>query len=199
MNKRPDSCSFFVIASVLITTIFGTLITWHQGEAQVDTNDIDNGAVTSPKIRDSEVRNPDIADSSITSDKIRNGAVIGEDIAEDSITSDKIRDGSILLEDLRTDTGIPDGSQEVSEVIFNTCSIDFDTVAAQQVATAFCPVPGVEIGDHVVVTSQDPGLDLITQSASVNGSELVRITVWNPTFKAVDPPNATWALIVFRT
>jgi hypothetical protein len=199
MNKRPDSCSFLAIASVLITTIFGTLITWNRGEAQVDTNDIDNGAVTSPKIRDSEVRNPDIADSSITSDKIRNGAVIGEDIAEDSITSDKIRDGSILLEDLRTDTGIPDGSQEVSEVIFNTCSIDFDAVAAQKVATAFCPVPGVEIGDHVVVTSQDPALDLITQSASVNGSELVRITVWNPTFNAVDPPNATWALIVFRT
>jgi hypothetical protein len=123
---------------------------------------------------------------------------VGQDIADNSITIDKIMGGSILLEDLRSGAGLP-GESQVSEVIFNTCSIDFDAVAAQKVATAFCPVPGVEIGDHVVVTSQDPALDLITQSASVNATELVRIAVWNPNFKTVDPPNATWALVIFRT
>jgi hypothetical protein len=191
-----DSRTVLVIT---ITTIFGTLSFGQHGGAQVDTNDINNGAVTSPKIRDGEVRTPDIADNSVTSDKIRVGAVVTEDIADSYVTSDKIVDGSIMPEDLRTGAGIPGETQEVSQVMFNTCSIDFDAVTAQKVATAFCPVPGVEIGDHVVVTRQDPALDLITQSASVNASELVRIAVWNPTFKTVDPPNATWALIVFRT
>ena len=194
-----DSQSVLVTTIILTTAIFGTMPLGQDGEAQVDTNDINNGAVTSPKIRDGEVRNPDIADNAVTSDKIRVGAVVTEDIADNSITSEKIVDGSIMLEDLRTAASLPGESQEVSQVIFNTCSIDFDVVAAQKAATAFCPVPGVEVGDHVVVTSQDPTLDLITQSASVNGSELVRIAVWNPTFKTVDPPNATWALIVFRT
>jgi hypothetical protein len=203
MNQRwlwwSNSQSVLVTTIFLTTAIFGIIPVGQHGEAQVDTNDIDNGAVTSPKIRDGEVRNPDIEDNSITSDKIRNGAVTMEDVADNSITSDNIVDGSILPEDLRTGASLPGESEQVSQVILNTCSIDFDTIAAQKAATAFCPVPGVEVGDHVIVTSQDPNLDLITQSASINGSELVRIAVWNPTFKTVDPPNATWALIVFRS
>jgi hypothetical protein len=78
---------------------------------------MENGAVTSPKLRDREVRNPEIADS--------------------SITSAKIMDGSILLEDLRTGTGIPGESHKVSEGPFNICSIDFHAAAAQKVGTAF--------------------------------------------------------------
>ncbi len=194
------SQSVLVTTIILTTTIFGTMPLGQDGEAQVDTNDINNGAVTSPKIRDGEVRNPDIADNAVTSDKIRVGAVVTEDISDNSITSEKIVDGSIMLEDLSTGgANLPGETQQVSQVIFNTCSIDFDAVAPQKAATAFCPVPSVQAGDHVVVTSQDPALDLITQSASVNGTELVRIAVWNPTFKTVDPPNTTWALIVFRT
>ena len=69
-----------------------------------------------------------------------------------------------------------------------TCSIDFDAVAANKVKTAFCPVPGAQIGDHVIVTNQDLSLGLVTQSATVNGTELVRIAVTNPSTSAVDPP-----------
>jgi hypothetical protein len=168
-------------------------------EAQVDTNDISNGAVTSPKIRDGEVRSADIADGAVTTDKIRPGAVITESLADNSVTSDKIADGSIMLEDLSTTGGLGGDNQGVSHVTFNTCSIDFGPIAAQKATTALCPVPGVQVGDHVVATSQESSLDIVTQSASVNGTELVRIEVWNPTFKSVDPPNVTWALIAFRT
>ena len=192
-----------MIASILMTIFVGTLISWQQGgHAQVSTNDIDNGAVTSPKIRDREVKTPDIADNSITSDKISNGAVGNANIADNSITSAKILDGSITSKDLATGTGFADQSQgqgQVSQVIFSTCSIDFGVVAAQKVNTAFCPVPGAKIGDHVIVTNQDLMLGLVTQSATVNGTELLRIAVTNPSLSSVDPPSATWALIVFRS
>ena len=126
---------------------------------------------------------------SITSDKISNGAVGNANIADNSITSDKILDGSITSKDLATGTGFTDKSQgQASQVIFSTCSIDFDVVAAQKVKTAFCPVPGAKIGDHVIVTNQDLTLGLVTQSATVNGTELVRIAVTNPSLSSVDPP-----------
>jgi len=200
MNVRNNLHSSTVVASILMAILVGTLLSWQQGHAQVGTNDIDNGAVTSPKIRDREVKTPDIADGSVTSDKIRDGAVGTANIADNSITSDKIVDGSITPEDLATDTGFAGDSQgQISQVIFSTCSIDFDAVAAHKVKTAFCPVPGAQIGDHVIVTNQDLALGLVTQSATVNGTELLRIAVSNPSASSVDPPSTTWALIIFRT
>lgn len=200
MNVRNNLHSSTVLASILMAILVGTLLSWQQGHAQVGTNDIDNGAVTSPKIRDREVKTPDIADDSVTSEKIRNGAVGTANIADNSITSNKIVDGSITSEDLAANTEFAGDSQgQISQVIFSTCSIDFDAVAAQKVKTAFCPVPGAQIGDHVIVTNQDLALGLVTQSATVNGTELVRIAVSNPSFSSVDPPSATWALIIFRT
>src|SRR5262245_38377719 len=104
------------VFSILITTNFGTLPIVQYVGAQVDTNDIDNGAVTSPKIRDGEVRTPDIADGAVTSDKIRNGAVVMADIADNSVTSDNIVDGSIQPEDLGTTAGLGGGGGEPGQV-----------------------------------------------------------------------------------
>lgn len=203
MNHGNNSLLSAVLASILMSAAvtFGTLIEMQQGHAQVDTNDIDNGAVTSPKIRDREVKTPDIADQSVTTDKIRDGTVETADIADQSVTSDKIRDGSITAADLAADIGGVTGDTQgaISQIIFNTCSIDFDVVPPQKTGSAFCPVPGAQIGDHVIVTNQDAALGLLTQSASVNGTALVRIVVSNPTFIPVDPPSVTWALIIFRT
>lgn len=200
MKHTNDSHTSTVLASILLTITIASLHAWPQVQAQVGTNDIDNGAVTSPKIRDREVKTPDIADDSVTTEKIRNGAVGTADIADESITTDKISDGSITAEDLATDIGFSgDSPSEISQIIFNSCSIDFDAISAQKVATAFCPVPGAQIGDHVIVTNQDLAWGLLTQSASVNSTELVRIAVSNPNFNSVDPPSITWALIIFRT
>ena len=200
MNRPHDLHPNTAVALFLMILAIGALLGWLPAQAQVGTNDIDNGAVTSPKIRDREVKNPDIAEDSITSDKIRDGAVGTAAIADDSITSDKILDGSITSEDLAKGTGFSgDLQQQISQIIFSTCSIDFDAVAANRVKTAFCPVPGAQIGDHVIVTNQDLALGLVTQSATVNGTELVRIAVTNPSTSAVDPPSSTWALIIFRS
>ena len=200
MNRPHDLHPNTAVALFLMILAIGALLGWLPAQAQVGTNDIDNGAVTSPKIRDRQVKTPDIEDDSITSDKIRAGAVGTAAIADNSITSDKILDGSITSDDLATGTGLSgDTQQKISQIIFSTCSIDFDAVAANKVKTAFCPVPGAQIGDHVIVTNQDLSLGLVTQSATVNGTELVRIAVTNPSTSAVDPPSSTWALIIFRS
>jgi hypothetical protein len=200
MNHATDLRPSKVVASILMIIVVGTLLSWLPAQAQVGTNDIDNGAVTSSKIRDRQVNTPDIADDSITSDKIRVGAVGTAAIADNSITSDKILDGSITSNDLARGTGFSgDTLEQISQIIFSTCSIDFDAVAANKIKTAFCPVPGAQIGDHVIVTNQDLALGLVTQSATVNGTELVRIAVTNPSTSAVDPPSSTWALIIFRS
>ena len=200
MNRPNDLHPNTAVALFLMILAIGALLGWLPAQAQVGTNDIDNGAVTSPKIRDRQVKTPDIEDDSITSDKIRAGAVGTAAIADNSITSDKILDGSITSEDLAKGTGFSgDLEQQISQIIFSTCSIDFDAVPANRVKTAFCPVPGAQIGDHVIVTNQDLALGLVTQSATVNGTELVRIAVTNPSSNAVDPPSSTWALIIFRS
>jgi len=200
MNRPYDFYPTAAVTLFLIILVIGELTSWLPAQAQVGTNDIDNGAVTSSKIRDREVKNPDIAEDSISSDKIRDGAVGNAAIADNSITSDKILDGSITSNDLATGSGLSGDTQEkISNIIFSTCSIDFDAVPANKAKTAFCPVPGAQIGDHVIVTNQDLSLGLVTQSATVNGTELVRIAVTNPNTSAVDPPSSTWALIIFRS
>jgi trimeric autotransporter adhesin len=200
MNHTTDLHPSATVASILIIIVVGTVLSWLPAQAQVGTNAIDNGAVTSPKIRDRQVKTPDIEDDAITSDKIRVGAVGNAAIADNSITSEKILDGSITSDDLATGSGFSgDAQEQVSQIIFSTCSIDFDAVAANKVKTAFCPVPGAKIGDHIIVTNQDLSLGLVTQSATVNATELVRIAVTNPSTSAVDPPSSTWALIVFRS
>jgi hypothetical protein len=200
MNHTTDLRPGATVASILMIVVVGTVLSWLPAQAQVGTNDIDNGAVTSPKIRDRQVKTPDIEDDAITSDKIRVGAVGNAAIADNSITSEKILDGSITSDDLATGSGFSgDAQEQVSQIIFSTCSIDFDAVAANKVKTAFCPVPGAKIGDHIIVTNQDLSLGLVTQSATVNATELVRIAVTNPSTSAVDPPSSTWALIVFRS
>lgn len=167
----------------------------------IGTGDISNNAVTSPKIRDGEVKTPDISNNAVTSSKISNGEVGESDLADDSVTSNKIQDGTILAADLSP--GIITGTtndklRDVSQIFFKTCSIDFPSIQAQQVSFAFCPVTGVKIGDKVIITNQDTTSDLLTQSASVNSTDIVKIAVKNPNFLASDPPKISWAMIIFR-
>src|SRR5213593_2582994 len=97
MKKQTAIFLFAAIISILGTgpalfpPIYGILI---------GTGDIANNAVTSPKIRDGEVKTPDLSNNAITSSKISNGEVGENDLADDSVTSNKIQDGTILAADL---------------------------------------------------------------------------------------------------
>jgi hypothetical protein len=187
----------FVLLVMLSSTIFASPVL---AVAQISTSNIANNAVTSPKIRDGEVKTPDIANNAVESSKISNGAVGTNELADDAVTSQKIADGSITIADLAPGTVSTETEKlkAVTQIIFNSCSIDFPSIPAQQISFAFCPVIGARIGDKVIVTSQDEASGLVTQSASVNATDLVRISVRNPNFIAADPPKISWAMIVFR-
>lgn len=197
MNKEVAFFLFAAMAGQLCAVNINSLYVY----AQIGTSNIANNAITSPKIRDGEVKTPDIANNAITTSKISNGAVEANDLATGVVTSEKIEDGSITAADLSPGTINTETEKlkTVSEIIFNECSIDFSSIPAQQVAFAFCPVIGAKLGDKVIVTNQDVASGLITQSASVNATDLVRIAVRNPNFIAADPHKISWAMIIFRT
>jgi hypothetical protein len=191
--------AFFNIEITVFSQFFGNV----DAQVQIDTRNIANNAITSAKIEDGQVKTPDIANNAITTSKIPNGAIETNDFSDNSVTSEKIADGTITNADLSPGTSLPSASSEklrgVSHVIFDTCSIDFSSVLAHQLVFASCPVPGVRIGDKVIVTGQDLALDLITQSASVNATDLVGIAVLNPNPYSGDPQIVTWAMIIFRS
>lgn len=112
------------------------------------------------------MKNPDLANNAITTSKISNGALQTSDLADNSVISDKIVDGTITAVDL-SHSAISSTSIKlpgISNIIFNTCSIDFSSVHAHQLVFTFCPVTGARIGDEVIVTNQDLALDLLKVS-----------------------------------
>jgi hypothetical protein len=186
---------FFLEVTFTLPTVLSV-----NAQIRVDTGNIANNAVTSPKIEDGQVRTPDIANNAVTTSKISDGAIETRDLADNSVTSEKIADGSITASDLAfSSTSANQKLIGATTVIFNTCSIDFSSIRAHQLVFAFCPVPGVRIGDKVLVTNQDLALDLLTQSASVNGTDIVRVAVLNPNSYPGDPAKITWAMIIYRT
>jgi hypothetical protein len=202
MNKQTTLIK--VILFCTLATLSSTTLALFQSAHAIliNTGDIANNAVTSPKIRDGEVKTPDMSNNAITTSKISDGAVEENDLADNSVTSNKIQDGSILAADLSPSLILGSSNEklkDVSQILFNTCSIDFPSIPAQKVSFAFCPVTGVKIGDKVIITNQDTASDLLTQSASVNSTDLVKIAVKNPNFLASDPPKISWAMIIFRS
>lgn len=167
---------------------------------QIGTSNIQNNAITSPKIRDGAVKTPDIANNAVTTSKISGGAVETSDLADDAVTSDKIDDGSITAADLAPNT-IGSGADKlktVSKIIFSSCSIDFPSIPPQQYASGLCRVTGAQVGDKVIATSQNDASGIATQSASVNATDLIRMSIRNPNPIATHPPKVIWAVIIFR-
>jgi hypothetical protein len=189
------------IAFILLATLVCGLYAFPTDiYGQIGTSNIQNNAITSPKIRDGAVKTPDIANNAVTTSKISNGAVETSDLADDAVTSDKIEDGSITAADLSPNTlgsGI-DKLKAVSKIIFSSCSIDFPYIPPQQFTSGLCHVTGAQVGDKVIATSQNDAAGIVTQSASVNATDLVRMSIRNPNPIATHPPKVIWAVIIFR-
>jgi len=185
---------------LLVVLVCGLYVYPTNINAQVGTNNIQNNAITSPKIRDGAVKTPDIANNAVTTSKISNGAVETRDLADDAVTSDKIEDGSIIAADLSPGTIGPDTEKlkTVSKIIFSSCTLDFPSIPAQHFASGLCRVTGAQTGDKVIATSQTDASGIVTQSASVNATDLLRMSIRNPNETATHPPKITWAVIIFR-
>lgn len=56
----------------------------------IKTNHLQNGAVTSVKIKDGNVANADLANSAVTSTKIKDGSILAADLADGVVTATKI-------------------------------------------------------------------------------------------------------------
>lgn len=70
---------------------------------QIGTSQIKDGAVTSAKIKNSNVRSLDLGSSAVTSAKIRSGNVKSLHLGSSAVTSAKIADRTIQLRDLGPD------------------------------------------------------------------------------------------------
>jgi hypothetical protein len=74
---------------------------------------------------------------------------------------------------------------------------DFPSIAAGVSAFTDFSIPGVTLGDFVLVGKSSAILGLL-MTASVNTTGTVRLTLFNPTGSAVDLGNATWYVRVWK-
>lgn len=139
---------------------------------QVGTDDIQAGAVTSPKLRNDAVTNA----------KIANDAVTSENIAKDAVTPDKIAG--------------------VSKLVFTSCTLDFGPIPAHSNKGLGCSVVGADVGDLVMVTPQGKGTTFILlRDAYVSSDGTVMITVENVNQDSgiqINPYPTKYAIIVYR-
>lgn len=82
--------------------------------SKIGTNGIQDGAVTSAKIKNATVQSVDVKDGAITSTDIANGTVTSSDIKDSTVTSADIANGTVTSTDIKdstvTSTDIKDGT-----------------------------------------------------------------------------------------
>lgn len=105
--------------------------------------------IASPELRAyaaNTVGSSDIINNSIQSVDIKDGEVKAADIATNAVGSSEVAANAV-------------GASEivgVTKLLFATCSVTHSTsVAAQNLFTASCSVPGAAIGDRVIVENND--------------------------------------------
>lgn len=79
--------------------------------ATVNTADIVNGAVTTPKLHDAAVTTPKLHDGAVMSPKLANGSIITVKLADGSVATAKLIDGSV------TNSKLADGSVTTAKLV----------------------------------------------------------------------------------
>lgn len=90
---RPSLALFVaLIALVMATTATSNAL---PGRNRVETNDIRNGAVTTPKLRNGAVTTPKLRNGAVTTPKLRNGAVATVKIKNGAVAPAKLKENAM--------------------------------------------------------------------------------------------------------
>ena len=144
--------NFFLTTLVVGLVAFSAVLTIpiQISNAAVVTSQIANDAITSPKIKDGEVKTPDLSDNAVTSAKIQNGQVMRDDLADNAVVTEKIQEGAV-------------GTSDLGPAAVTAEKIGFDAVTNAAIS------PGAVTTDKIASGAVQP---LITQRASPDGPDV---------------------------
>lgn len=159
---RLPSPAMGVALVALVVALSGT----SYAVVRIGTNQIKANAITSPKIRNGQVKNVDLARNSVVTAKIVAGAVTGlqirdasvgnSDLGNDAVTSSKIRGGAVGNSDLANDAvtsskirGGSVGNSELATDAVTTTKIKDGSVAAADIADASITASKLKDGEVV--------------------------------------------------
>ena len=156
------------------------------GSNTVFSDDIVDGAVTTPDLKAGAVSGSRILGNAVTSDKIKAGSVFGSDLADRAVTSSKVADGSLTAGDVAKATG--------------NQPIDFGSIPAHSCAGFAISVPFEPAGDVIVASPSEEIDNLGKLAISVqdsNSENFIVVNACNVTVNAIDPPAATFHWMIF--
>lgn len=95
---------------------------------KLETQQIEDGAITNEKMAAGSVGNTNLQDGSVSNEKLEDGSITNEKLAENSITKDKLKDNTIGVEKLDTElrqainaaTGLPKDLVETIQNVDDT-------------------------------------------------------------------------------
>jgi hypothetical protein len=159
---RLPSPAMGVALIALVVSLGGTTY----AAVRIGTKQIKNNAVTSPKIRNGQVRSVDLARNSVVTAKIVAGAVTGlqirdasvgnADLSNDAVSGGKIRGGAVGNSDLANDAVTASkiransvGGTELATDAVTGVKIKDGSVAAADIADATITGPKIKDGEVV--------------------------------------------------
>jgi hypothetical protein len=159
---RLPSPAMGVALTALVVALSGT----SYAVVRIGTKQIKANAITSPKIRNGQVKNVDLARNSVVTAKIVAGAVTGlqirdasvgnSDLGNDAVTASKIRGGAVGNGDLANDAVTASkirassvGNSELATDAVTTTKIKDGSVAAADIADASITASKIKDGEVV--------------------------------------------------
>jgi len=149
----------------------------------IKTGDVEDGAITSGKIKDGTIATADLANNSVTTDKIADGAVTSNKFGNNAVSTAKITDANIttakLADDAVTAAKIADGNVGANQLASNavtTVKIQDNAVTTAKIADD--AVTTDKLANSIVsdITTNNAKVSNVTHTGEVTGSSALTIT-----------------------